>query len=114
MLHLVGVSTRLLAAWEPVLIASLKMDLFICMAVVACAGMYKDTAYVASMWTLRGLARETIGLDSAVNGSRLPSGKRHAHVFCPSQMSTKAAETWSEYVQFRGWGVLVMMASVWP
>lgn len=90
-------------AKEFVLIACLKMNLLVRMAVVACPGMNKDTAYVAPMWTLRGLACEIVGLDSAVNGSRLPSGNRHAHVFGPREISTKAAETWSsEYVQFRG------------
>ena len=105
MRHLNSVSTQVVKAKKSILIACLEMNLFIRMAVIACPGMDKNTAYVASMWTLRGLAREGVGLDSAVNGCRLPSGKRHVRVFCPREMSTKAAETWSEYVQFRGWRV---------
>lgn len=90
---------------NPILIARLKVNLLICMAVIASSGMDENAAYVGSMWALGGFPGEGIELGCAVNSSRLASGYRHSPGFVYREASTEAAKTWTKPIQLRSSGI---------
>ena len=79
--------------WEIVLIASLEVNLFVCVAVITGSSVNEDAAHIASVRTMHRLARKSVRLNGAVNGRGLSNRHRHLHVVYRGQVLTDAMKT---------------------